>query len=537
MHFLCLFCRHAAESLLQPLDQKSASDVEDCLKQALNSVENSEFELTNAQFRFILSQYKEATWVHALKIIICQSQNPAVIPHSVRVDLVDWAYHFVKDGGEDWNELFQETGTTLSKVGHASFQLLGEFCSMIRDCSRTSGADVISQHVGAELLIRGKANKLKVKAATLLFTQMVNESSRLFGQSAVQVGTVSFGIRSQDEVTQWNLIHFLPPEKKNIQDLRTFYSYIDKKFVGIVEDLFEYHDFVDIAEAINNKYGMIPAPWKTKLNKMKSEGKQGLQWFNYATIRTPTPGASKNTKSKSNSPIRARIQTKNDILVDSFIEGEVNYYRQLGGLAKFYVKRVLTACEKVGTAEADALLLNKFEVDIMFGLRFQKILDVTHMFLTNLEVINLTRKPVNKKTSREQILAKVVKGMAENEIVAGYARFSSTYPQVAEIVKVKHKKKLYLKQNSIRKAYADFFDIWNQERNNIKTLENMRLEQVMELPVRRIHAYKEIIKQLLSNSEPSSDKYKDLYDAYVAVKGAADELTRVSEKHALRLVP
>lgn len=532
--FIYIFIRHAADCYTLPFSNKMKTNVEQCLQQVLQSIDGAEFELTNAQVRYILSQYETQTWAFALKIIICKAKSPAVIEDKIKKDLVEWAYHFLKDGGDDWNDLFQEAGKTLSNLGHISFQVFGEFCSMIRDCSQKVGTDVVAQVLGEEVLHCGKMNKERKKAAGILFKQLVVESSRLFGQTGTKVGTVSFGIRSKDEVTQWNLVHYLPEDKKAMQDLRTFYSCIDKKFVGIVEDLFEYHDFVDIAEAINNKYGMIPAPWKTTLNKKKNKGERGLKWFDYSSIKTPTPGASKHTKAKNNDPIIQRQPTNNDLLVNAFVDGEVNYYRRLSALGKFYVKKIKTIADR-GGPPADALLLSSREIDVVFGLRFQKILDMTHTLLTNIEVINLTRKPVNSKTSREQILAKVVKQIANTELVDSYARYSSTYPQVSEVVKQKHAMRELNQKRNVRKQFPDFFDIWHMERKHISNLQQKRLEEVLELPVKRIHNYREIIKQLLGNCDAASVKYKDLYNAYTAIKKAADGLTALSEVHAQKM--
>ena len=117
----------------------------------------------------------------------------------------------------------------MSKLGHVSSKLSESF-AVPWDCSQTVGSDIVAANQG--LMLGSSPDIERRKAAGVLFQQLVNEAQRIFGQSGCPLGSISFGIESKVEVTQWSLVNFLPPEKKAMQDLRTFYSYIDEKFVG-----------------------------------------------------------------------------------------------------------------------------------------------------------------------------------------------------------------------------------------------------------------------------------------------------------------
>eukprot|EP00924_Labyrinthula_sp_SR-Ha-C_P005229 maker-scaffold_1-snap-gene-25.5-mRNA-1 protein AED:0.00 eAED:0.00 QI:57/1/1/1/1/1/3/138/557 len=491
---------------------------QECLNQLLKALDATTDNLTNSQLRYVLSNYKAPNWGWALQSIICNS-DPPIIPESTQRLLLE------SGGTIDFR--------SLSQLGHRASTLLGEVLSALKYSSKDFRRN--ASYLAPRLF--RVSNKVDDRKKTAVLIQLISRCDELFGQSATMNGPVSFGVRPKLNDIQWNLIHTLPPTKKRRQDLRTFFSFIDRKYVGIVEELFEYHSFQDIARAIYIRYNKIPTPWKSELQRLKTtpEGR-GLEWFKYDEVRTPTPG----TANQGSSRDRARIDlflappqidiTPTDVQVNRFLDSEKVFYQEMRKLANVYVEKLFKISRSSLQAQ-ESLLLSFDEIENIFGQRFQKVWEFSESLLYHLEPISLLRTKVHRKEGREGILANIILKLAPADLFNHFVHYSETYPGVIALVQGKLKwRDRQKRQNAGISAFPDFVDLWHEARQKLGTLGNQTFLEMLMWPVNRVREYRKLVTDIMATVPKNSVPYPMLMRASNQLKKAATELSEVSQR-------
>mmetsp|Transcript_17042 Transcript_17042/g.20502 ORF Transcript_17042/g.20502 Transcript_17042/m.20502 type:complete len:546 (+) Transcript_17042:105-1742(+) len=524
--------------------------------------------------RYILSCYSSSVWGECVKLVLTKS-IPPLINNKTCVEVLENAKMYQQYAEQDDNvqELYAEFIKTFESLSMTSYRAVGELCALVRDCSSTPAHT--AQVLGPLVLLNpgmdmGSEN---ISAARFIFQKMVEDCETLFGQSAAR-STTCFGLGIRKHVvsrfnpSQWNRDHFVTNDVKWRKDLRTFYSYVDKRYIVIVDALFVFHEFTDIAHALFLKYHMIPQPWRRKLQNLKLKGER-LDWFNHETIETPNPGGdrvhhvkskiSARTNSKSsadsyNSVHRSRskhphkviardlypidlgikIDTPMNHLVDRFIDIEWDYFRGIRDFGFLYLNGIRDIANGLkGHPEMMALNLDVNEINLIFGERWRNILEFSRTLLVQLEPIKLLRTPLvpESGTNRVAYLAQtIIRLTAPGDLYTSYAAFSISYPQVDAIInkKIKVRKTVLGKSGKNHLAHPDFFDLWDKYRHHISSLKMKSLPEVFDLPTVHIRQYKDILEKIASHYAPESVEFKLLNTAFDNVNATAKRLTEAS---------
>ena len=293
---------------------------------------------------------------------------------------------------EDTGEVARVLGTQLDQLPRTSFNAVAEFCALIRDTvadfSRVAGLvgpTLLAPHVGAS------ANS--ASAATAVMDVLIQEAELVFGRVAGYNKKDSMGIRknlpqlpqrraSKHLLDAGGMVlppsissksPILPPlslggnlassttsypngsatsedtriarDNKRRDQLRAFFQYrANERFrdlSDVVDDLFENHDFEDIARGIYERYSMLPPGWQYDLIELRKQGSQKLGWFDENLINMQK---TKNTNGGSISFVPQTSMTpivqnpgKIDSIINELINTEETYRGILDELHELYI--------------------------------------------------------------------------------------------------------------------------------------------------------------------------------------------------------
>lgn len=486
------------------VSRQRPEDVSNSVRQLIQGIEYSNNTLANSQLRYILSRYDPKVWANVL-LKITSEAYPPFVDVAVSKEALDLTAAYMQHGAgsEPVESLMKELVNPLNKLSFTSFTALGELAAMLRDsCGDPSK---VASHLGPRVFASSQETAQMHKEAVFMFQVMVERCEDMFGQGSSKVSALdTFGVRKIDRVqdgVNWDLDVLMPGSYKQKKDLKSFYERLDPKYVQIVDDLLTFHQLKDVAEGIYKKYKMIPAGWKEELTRQKQAGER-IDWFNPSTVATPK-GGQKGTPAgiERNPSIPKGTRTSADQIIDAFINGEIQYYRQMNALGKHYVFFLNDIARGTSPTKSDGALslgLSSGACDFLFGQPWQQIMEFTHGMLVSLEVVNLVRTSPVKPYSREGITADVLSELMPARMLYAYHDFYVTAVKSDNLLKtsIEAAKKL-----QVRPGCVNFVQLWEQVRSQHKVVSRFSLEDIMSLPINRINTYRSIISNLLADAQ------------------------------------
>ena len=491
------------------VSRQRPEDVSNSVRQLIQGIEYSNNTLANSQLRYILSRYDPKVWGYVLVKITSESYPPFV-DTAVCKEALGLTEGYMQHGAqsEPVESLMKELVNPFNKLTFTTFTALGELAAMLRDSC--GDPKKVAAMLGPRIFASTQETAQMQKEAVFLFQLIVERCEDMFGQGSSRVSALdTFGVRKIDRVqdgANWDLDVLMPGSYKQKKDLKSFYERIDPKYVQIVDDLMTYHELKDVAEGIYKKYKMIPAGWKEELTRQKQAGER-IDWFNPSKIATPK-GGQKGTPAgiQRNPSIPKGARTPADQIIDAFINGEIQYYRQMTALGKYYVFLLNDIARGTSPTKGDGALslgLSTGACDFLFGQPWQQIMEFTHAMLVSLEVVNLVRTSPTKPYTREGITADVFSSLMPAKMLYAYHDFYATAVKADNLLKTSMEAE---KRMQVRPGCVTFVQLWDQVRSQQKVLSRFSLEDIVALPITRINTYRSIIANLVSDAQTQNNQ-------------------------------
>lgn len=278
--------------------------------------------------------------------------------------------------------------------------------------------------------------------------------------------------------------------------LKLFFELRDRKYIKIVEDLFNMYYIQDIAHGIHIKYGVLPAGWKDHLTLLKQGHDSKLSWLNLSKILW----YSESTESYPSVYLRpiddALFTQKYEKIVDEFISNERKYFKKLHAFVKYYVCEVQAIAEnKIGPKARKSLGMNKEQVEHCFGILLP-VYRAVDSLLISLEALTLVPCQTKVPCARVEHLARVL--MTEGEkAVNAYAPYNARYQMAKRLIEVKADSvsESQLGEGDIMK-HLNFFELWQEIAQSRAELKSMALDSILIMPIRRFPNYKVFVARL-----------------------------------------
>lgn len=273
------------------------------------------------------------------------------------------------------------------------------------------------------------------------------ESWFLFGLSSEKPKEYAMGIRSGirshgSAMMASSKVNSLAPRPRHFtvaefnrikKDLINFYLWRDPDYVRIVDDLFDSHEFLSIAQAILHKYSMLPRGWMLALQTFKEKG-ISLPWFESRTIQYADRPMDVYPPTNNIPLYFGAGSERSDVneTVDELLETERTYFETLGAFLNMYVGSILDLMNGgLKKKELKKFGLTHKDVEELFGERLTVIRDISRQTLVSMEPISLVRKNTLTK-SREEKIADVLIEIAP--MLHQYAPYLSSHPSCARIL-------------------------------------------------------------------------------------------------------
>lgn len=470
-------------------------EIQSSMRELLNAANFNQGDLTNTQYRYILSCHDVPTWVGAVRIILGECE-PRLVPDQIGATLMACLAQ-VNEQAEDADAIARILGNPLDQLPRSNYAALAEFCALIRDAS--SDTQALACLVGPLLLApRVGVTTAATSASAAVMDLLIEEAETIFGRAASYTKKDAMGVRkhvptlaerraqaqqqqAQSQQAQVQQMQqqmamspqmmsgmkspLMPPpglggpggasmtrpedvkaarEQKRRDQLRAFYQFRSnervKDFSDCVDLLFENHDFEDIAKGIYTRYGMLPPGWSTDLVQCREEGSLKLGWFKEKEIGLQQ---GKNAKGRPISLVPAAVKatmggkdhrSKLDMIIDEIIDTEETYRDNLEELVQSYITQVREiAMGKKGPEAAEELGLTSKDVEAIFGWRIQEIVKLSSQFQKKLEIVALVRTDPRSPLGRQGFVAQAFIDIAsELHVYAPYVSAHKTSLQTLE---------------------------------------------------------------------------------------------------------
>lgn len=313
--------------------------------------------------------------------------------------------------------------------------------------------------------------------------------------------------------------------------LRLFLELRDRKYLGIVDELFRIYEFEDIAKGIYYKYKILPIGWRTELEDMKSKKGQVMNWYKkrgMPFLKETTDNFPPLDKRRLLFPERG--ERKLDRIVDEFIEIELNYYEKLQVFISSYVSEVeAIAKDRVGPVARQALGLDETQVDFIFGNDLVAVCKAAESFLVVLETLSIVDATPNVEGGRAGHLADLIIKSGDS-LLKAYAPYVGKYNILKKVLESKIKS-LPPTTNTSPLRHLTFLELWMEISQSKAKLKQLSIDAVLITPIRRFPNYKVFFERIIKEmKEEKSDGLAKAKEAYKQIK----TLTKKIDKEVSR---
>mmetsp|Transcript_6842 Transcript_6842/g.8269 ORF Transcript_6842/g.8269 Transcript_6842/m.8269 type:complete len:590 (-) Transcript_6842:715-2484(-) len=487
------------------------------IKSALDSSEESE-----KIVRSVFSRFSVDVWISSIMHVFEFSKTPVISQEVKRILITTQV-------------TTPETLDTLKRdlnkaLGELSQVILGDFCELIMQAcpNKKQIADVVGP-----ILLLGKTDidrKTLIQASSA-FRTVVENCYTIFEIQESSIN-VSRGLSLSD-----NSFH-------GEQYLLQFFEIRDKKYLPIVDELFQYHKFTNIARGIFFKYKMLPEGWRSELVRLKESG-ENMDWFesekvyflSEETLRFPRA---------SKEPFYYSLKEEDiqviDRVVDEIIESEKEYFNYLHAFITTYVDEVIAISDgELGEEAAKNLGLTSDQINMIFGKRLRAIVTTIEKILVKLEVLVLVRDPIDEKEhniGRAGILAEIMAAVSK-ELGSAYMPYNKHYAHAAAMLTkaVTHtaiiqpsarkvsKGKLGFANDSY-KRHLTFLELWTEISESTEMLKGLRIDAILIKPVHRFPKYLLFFGRLEKVVRKAGGEGTPTYESILLGQKAMQEVTK-----------
>ncbi|GBG28141.1 Rho guanine nucleotide exchange factor, putative [Hondaea fermentalgiana] len=518
-------------------------DLMDCI--------NMEGDLTMAQYRELFGEHEPATIASAVRVVMLECE-PRFVPREVGEELVQSLTTL--DNCVTGRDCARMLGPALDKLPRAHYMALAELCAFLRDTG--SDAAELACLIGPALFSDGRASVAEdhaAAAAAAIMDLLIEECGAFFGRVCAVSSCRGLGDRqnvSPVSMAQQNaLSNALRTEGRTrsaaeeasltaarMKQLVTFYNWRDPAKAARVPLLFENHEFLNIAHAIHLRYPEgLPRPWRAELMEMKARGIEGAEWFDPSP---PKPGAG--VLLPPPPPPRSPGSSRVDQIVNEIIDTEHAYHEVLVETLAYGKHIRMIARGRHGVEAMQRLGLSAADVDTVFGMRLEDIVDLSERFLAGLEVIDLVRTPPRHELGRPGLMADAMSAIIDDLHV--YAPYVSMHRAGDKIIKgalarvtrrATGAKRLQqgLVGGEATRFRGSFAEIWENMSTSSARLCGQSLESALIAPVQRVPRYKLLFDELAKRLPGSHPAYERVNELAQNVADVADQLNQAMRQH------
>jgi hypothetical protein len=345
----------------------------------------------------------------------------------------------------------------------------------------------------------------------------------------------------------------LAKTNKRKDQLRAFFQFRAndrvKDMSECVDQLFDNHDFEDIAKGLWERYNMLPPGWQFDLTELRSAGSNKLDWF------VPTEVGMQKGKNAQGRPIsfvpaskpsaQPEKLGKIDLIINEIIDTEQTYRENLEELLQSYIVQVREiATGRKGPEAAQELGLTASEVEKIFGWRIGEITKVSATFQKKLEVVSLVRGPTRNPIGRQGFVAQAFIDIAEDlHVYAPYVSAHKTSLQTLEkalaAIQSKDVKKggvgalgaALLGGGNNKKEATTFVKLWEVVSNASPRLKGQAIQSLLIMPIQRVPRYKLLLNELIKGTDKEHAAYPLLQEALDQVSVAAVQINEALRQH------
>ena len=461
--------------------------------------------------------------------------EPKILSEAIVLALIN-AVREHKDNQED---LLDELDKLLGRLPYTSHTALGQLCALVRDCSLDPRKRAHS--LGPPILCAAVDSPKLYSSAAFLFQVLMENCELLFSVPIAAIGVSAFGLRPGLSAGKSSspLSGIDAQKVLRRQHLKTFYAIRDKKFLPIVDALFEAHSFVDIAFGIYCKYKMLPDGWRYELQHLKYKENAKLDWFNEEKVLFLTEEPmSMPPIGKRNNYVPAGSDQGVEAIVDEIVRNESDYYEKLHAFIHSYVAEIATIARGDVTEEArEGLGLTQNQVDMAFGEELHRCLELSEKLLVKFEVLTLVpHKKVKSLYGRAGIVADVFLETSEDFVQAlgPYNRFHSRNSKAMAQAEKKLRKLIANKRNTpAGSADVDlsYIEIWAQVQRSKQVFRGKEIDGFLIEPVRRCPNYIMFLGRLKKSVGDKHPAYEKLNKAVQLVNAATEGINREIKKN------
>lgn len=454
--------------------------------------------------KVLFQKHDVAHWVNAFLLLLCADNL-----------FSEFAYEGMMAVKDDSIEEFMVAFRRLSYVGH---HLLCSMCSAIQNAS-LNAAEAFDKL--APILFFGSAYKKRAGEAadaSSLLQFIAKNQQKLFGF-----------VEESKEVTAYGPIRSSPAAGTTaemtvrVNQLKSFYEQVDGQFASLAGELFELHEFKDIAEALVSKYNNLPEDWIDGLRGMQQAG-EDMPWFNYEHLLShgATPVLMRG-RSFVKGPQDYGKTTKINAIIDELIDTEIVYYDKLQAFMKGFVETLRAVANgSQGRERMDAIGMTEKEVDLYFGghSKLRSVYQTSEKVLRRLEVINLVRKDTKEGArSRAKVVADVF-GDLSDDITKTYSPYGGWFATTDN--QIRKQSRVALKAAG-KKNLLTFEQLYDQVANQDDKLFGTKIASILIEPVQRVPRYKILIERL-AKAAKESDVAKKIEEILVVILRVAESV-------------
>jgi len=569
--------------------QNNMDEVQSTLRELLNTLNYNNGDLTNVQLRYIFSCHNIATWSAAVRVVLAESE-PRVIPNEIGMGITA-ALNLVHDA-DDSDEVARILGAQLDQLPRSSFNAVAEFCALIRDTVQETSQ--LACLVGPMLLAPrvGFVSSSTASAAAAVMDVLIEEAESIFGRVAGFNRKDAMGVRKnppqlparrasrqvigggalagggpispkggvapppgffepsgspQNSVSSETDMKQARDNKRRDQ-LRAFFQFRAndrvKDMSDIVDDLFENHDFEDIAKGIWERYNMLPPGWQHDLIDVRNQGSTKLDWFDEKQINL------QKTKNANGRPISiipvvkvaappANIG-KIDMIVNEIIDTEETYRDNLGELVEHYINPIREiALGRKGKEAADELGLTSAEVERIFGWRIGEIVKVSANLQKKLEVVSICRGGIKSPLGRQGKVAQAFLEISSDlhvyaPYVSAHKTSLQTLERALEAVSGKGEKKGMFGATLLRgkeKEAMSFLKFWEVVSTSSPRLKGQTIQSLLIMPIQRVPRYMLLLKELSKETPKDHPASPLLIEALDLIGDSAKQINEALRQH------
>jgi len=521
-------------------------------------------DLSMSQYREFFGEHTPQSIAGGVRLIMLKCEPPFV-PRDVGEDLV--AVLGSLDSCATGEDCARVIGPILDQLPRQHFMALAELCAFLRDTA-TDTAELACL-IGPALFSYGSTNISEDHAAAsaaAIMDLLIEECEAFFGRMCAVSSLTGLGERNYIVSPSHAMLSRKSARKQGLgilgdssgshgasrtrsvaaqasltaarmQQLVAFYNWRDPAKAAGVPALFENHDFVSIAKGLYMRYpDGIPRQWRDELIEMQSRGIEGLEWFDPAPVtvgangRAPPPAP---PRIRSGDPNRDRV----DQIIDEIIDTEHAYHGLLVETLAYgkYIRMI--SLGKQGVDAQSRLGLSTSDVDTVFGMRLQAIVDLSERFLANLEVIDLVRTEPLDDLGRPGLLVDAISSIIDDLHV--YAPYVSMHRAGDRIVKRALARisrrptaaKRLIGSTESSRFRGSFAEIWEKSSVSSARLCGQSLESALITPVQRVPRYMLLTAELARRLPATHPAYTRVQEVARSVADLAEQLNHAMRQH------